>query len=152
MQLTKVDREGALLDRPTTQNKTILEIGAPPEIRGVRPEEQVRVLDLQGDALKKVVVVRPPQEVRLVQGSPRDHDGLALEIPLVVKFELKRPHTKTPWDQQTETTDDRASSTRQRRYAACRIKILQAVTEGSKPSPERGKPSKRGSPTSSPDI
>ena len=65
-QLAKVDRKGALLDRPMNRNKTIVEIGAPPEIRGVRPKEQVRMLDLQGDALKKVVGFQPPQEVRLV--------------------------------------------------------------------------------------
>ena len=58
MKLAKVDRELAFLDQPATRNEMVVKIGAPLLIRGVRPEEQVGVRDLQGYALKKLVDVQ----------------------------------------------------------------------------------------------
>ena len=122
--------------------KVDVEMRTPPRIRGTGPEEQDRVLGHEGDTRKEMTGAIPPQDDHSYSWSLEDHHGR--------DDKASTSEDAYPEQEGKERRDDPQDCAKQRRFTACKTERQIAIS-GSKPIPASGKPSKRGSPDTTPD-
>ena len=89
-----------------------VEIRTSPQVRGVGPEEQDRVLDHEGDTLKEMTSAIPPQEDQSYTWSPGDHHRRGDKASTSEVASTER--------ESNERRDDAEDCAKQRHFAACR--------------------------------